>query len=99
MSSSNIINLEPKRYKINKIRGGRPDNGPHVKTNWTLGLFKLLNMLGEFPNASPEGGVRPGGGTVANCRGEWAGPCDLEEALGGGDSVVGHDEISRGSLK
>ena len=30
---------------------------------------------------------------------EWAGPGNSEESLGGGNGVVGHDEISRGSLK
>jgi hypothetical protein len=32
-------------------------------------------------------------------RSERAGPGDLEEAFGGGDGVVGHDEIRGGSLK
>ena len=36
---------------------------------------------------------------MANGRGEWVGPGDLEESLGGGDGVGGHDEISCGSLK
>jgi len=84
---------------INEMHDGGRDGVPHVKTDWTLRFIKLLNMLGELPNASPEGSVRPGAGTMTDCRGEWAGPCDLEEAFSWGDSVVGHDEISRGSLK
>lgn len=32
-------------------------------------------------------------------RSEWASPGDLEEALSGGDGVVGHDEMIRGSLE
>jgi hypothetical protein len=71
----------------------------HMKTNWTVRLSKLLDVLGELPNTSPEGGVRTGGGTMTDGRSERAGLGDLEESLGGGDSVVGHDEISRGSLK
>lgn len=70
-----------------------------METNWTLGLVKFLDVLGELPNTSPEGSVRPGGGTMTDGRSEWAGPGDLEESLGGSDSVVSHDEISRESLK
>lgn len=70
-----------------------------MKTDWTPGLIKLLDVAGELPNASPEGGVRPGRRTMANGRGEWVGPGDLEESLSGGDDVGGHDEISCGSLK
>lgn len=56
-------------------------------------------MFGELPNTGPEGSVRPGGGTVTDSRSEGAGPGDSEESLGGGDGVVGHDEISRRSLE
>ena len=74
-------------------------NAPHMETNWTLSLIKLLDAFGELPNASPEGGVRPGGGTMMDGRSEWAGPGDSEESLGRGDGVVGHYEIGRGSLE
>jgi len=74
-------------------------NAPHMETNWTLGLIKLLDAFGELPNASPEGGVRPGGGTMADCWSKWAGPRDFEKSLGGGDGVIDHDETSRGSLE
>ena len=68
-----------------------------MKADRTLGLIKFLNMLGELPNTRPEGGVRPGGGTMTDGRSEWAGPGDLEESLGGGYGVVSHDETSCGS--
>ena len=74
-------------------------NAPHMKTNWTLVLSELLDASGELSNTSPEGGVRPGGCTMANCRSEWAGPRDFEESLRGGDCVIDHDETSRGSLE
>ena len=63
-----------------------------METNWSLGLIKFFDVLGELPNTSPEGGVRPGGGTMTNSRSEWAGPGDLEKSFGRGDGVVGHDE-------
>ena len=56
-------------------------------------------MFGELLNTGPEGSVRPGRGTMTDGRSEGAGPSDSEESLGGGDGVVGHDEISRGSLE
>ena len=36
---------------------------------------------------------------MADSGSKWAGPGDLEESLGGGGGVIGHDETSRGSLK
>lgn len=62
-------------------------------------MIKFLDVLGELPNTGPKGSVRPGGGTMTDGRSEWAGPGDSEESLGGGDGVVGHDEMGRGSLK
>jgi len=56
-------------------------------------------MFGELPNTGPEGGVRPGGGTMTDSRSEGAGLGDSEESLGGGDGVVGHEEIGCGSLE
>jgi hypothetical protein len=56
-------------------------------------------MLGKLSNTSPEGSVRPGIGTMTDGRSEWAGPGNSKEALSGGDGVVGHDEMIRGSLK
>jgi len=70
-----------------------------VEADWPVGLIKFLDALSKLPNTSPEGGVRPGRGTMANGRSEGTGPSDLEESLGGGDGVVGHGGISGGSLK
>lgn len=64
-----------------------------------MGLIEFLDMFGELPNTGPEGSIRPGRGTMTDGRSEGAGPGDSEESLCGGDSVVGHDEISRGSLE
>ena len=70
-----------------------------MKADWTLGLIEFLDVFGEHPNTSPEGSVRPGGGTVTDGGSKWAGPGNAEKSLGGGDGVVGHDEISCGSLE
>ena len=101
MGSCNVINLEAISGEIrNKVAGWSViRNAPHMETNWTLRLIQLLDTFGKLPNASPEGGVRPGGGTMADRRSEWAGPRDFEESLSGGNGVIGHDETSRGSLE
>jgi hypothetical protein len=66
---------------------------PHVKADRIPGIIKVMNLVGDLPDTSPEGGIRPLRTCASNSGTERMLLGNLKESFGRSNHRSGHRAV------